>query len=268
MATNIVVNGAAGRMGRALVQACTENSDTELAAALVRPGSSYAGQDAGVVAGIAPADVNLITDPSTLPDKIDAWIDFTLPEGLMSALKYCVDNELPMVIGTTGLDDQQKETISQAGNTIPIVFAPNMSVGVNLCLSILQTAAKTLGDDYDIEIVEAHHKNKVDAPSGTALRMGEVIADAINIDLDKNAEFTRHGNIGARKPGTIGFQTIRAGDIVGEHTVTFAGIGERVEIAHIASSRLTFARGAVRAAIWIKDQSAGVYDMQDVLGLS
>ena len=268
MATNIVVNGAAGRMGRALVQACAENSDSELAAALVRPESEYAGQDAGVVAGIAPANVLLNSDPVTVSSNVDAWIDFTLPEGLMKAIDHCVTNKIPMVIGTTGLSEQQKQSISNAGNTIPIVFAPNMSVGVNLCLSILQTAARTLGEDYDIEIVEAHHKNKVDAPSGTALRMGEVIADAINIDLEKNAEFTRHGNIGARKPGTIGFQTIRAGDIVGEHTVTFAGIGERVEIAHRASSRLTFARGAVRAANWIKDQPAGVYDMQDVLGLS
>ncbi len=268
MATNIAVNGASGRMGRALIQACTENADSVLAAALVRPQSEYEGQDAGVVAGIAPANITLISDRTTLPSSIDAWIDFTLPDGLMSAISHCVEKNTPMVIGTTGLSEQQKDAISEAGKSIPIVFAPNMSVGVNLCLSILQTAARTLGDDYDVEIVEAHHKNKVDAPSGTALRMGEVIADALNIDLENNAEYSRHGNIGVRKPGTIGFQTIRAGDIVGEHTVTFAGIGERVEIAHRASSRLTFARGAVRAAIWIKEQSAGVYDMQDVLGLS
>ena len=268
MTTNIVVNGAAGRMGRALIQACTENSDTALAAALVRSTSEYKGQDAGVVAGISPANVILNNDLSALPTDIHAWIDFTLPDGLMSAIDHCVENNIPMVIGTTGLSEQQKDVISQAGQSIPVVFAPNMSVGVNLCLSILQTAARTLGDEYDIEIVEAHHKNKVDAPSGTALRMGEVIADTMNIDLEKNAEYSRHGNIGPRKPGTIGFQTIRAGDIVGEHTVTFAGIGERVEIAHRASSRLTFARGAVRAAIWIKDQPAAVYDMQDVLGLS
>jgi 4-hydroxy-tetrahydrodipicolinate reductase len=173
-----------------------------------------------------------------------------------------------MVIGTTGLNEQQKNAIHQAGSIIPIVFAPNMSVGVNLCLSILQTAAKTLGEDYDIEIVEAHHKNKVDAPSGTALRMGEVIANALGVDLNEKAEYTRYGNIGARQPGTIGFQTIRAGDIVGEHTVTFAGVGERVEIAHKATSRLTFARGAVRAATWLVGKEKGIYDMQDVLGLS
>ncbi|MFK8026681.1 MAG: 4-hydroxy-tetrahydrodipicolinate reductase [Gammaproteobacteria bacterium] len=268
MTTAITINGASGRMGRALVQACVENDATSLAAALVRSGSEFEGSDAGSVAGIAPANVLMFSDRSQLPKDIGVWIDFTLPEGLMSALDYCVTHHIPMVIGTTGLSKEQKQAITSAGNSIPIVFAPNMSVGVNLCLSILQTAAKTLGEDYDIEIVEAHHKNKVDAPSGTALRMGEVIADAIGVNLEEKAEYSRHGNIGERQPGTIGFQTIRAGDIVGEHTVTFAGVGERVEIAHRATSRLTFARGAVRAATWLQGQSAGVYDMQDVLGLS
>jgi 4-hydroxy-tetrahydrodipicolinate reductase len=268
MTTAIAINGASGRMGRALVQACVENNATSLVAALVRSGSEFEGSDAGTVAGIAPANVIMLSDRNQLPKDLNVWIDFTLPEGLMDALDYCVANNIPMVIGTTGLSEQQKQAITRAGSTIPIVFAPNMSVGVNLCLSILQTAAKTLGEDYDIEIVEAHHKNKVDAPSGTALRMGEVIAESLGVDLDEKAEYTRHGNIGARKPGAIGFQTIRAGDIVGEHTVTFAGIGERVEIAHRATSRLTFARGAVRAATWLQGQSAGVYDMQDVLGLS
>lgn len=267
MTTAIAINGAGGRMGRALVQACEECSNATLAAALVRTGSEYVGKDAGTVAGITPSNVSMICERSKLPN-VDVWIDFTLPEGLMDALNYCVSNNIPMVIGTTGLSEVQKQAITQAGSEIPIVFAPNMSVGVNLCLSILQTAAKTLGEDYDIEIVEAHHKNKVDAPSGTALRMGEVIAESIGVNLEDKAEYTRHGNIGARKPGTIGFQTVRAGDIVGEHTVTFAGIGERVEIAHRATSRLTFARGAVRAATWLQGQSSGVYDMQDVLGLS
>ena len=268
MTTAIAINGASGRMGRALVQACMENEATSLVAALVRSGSEFEGSDAGTVSGIAPANVSMLSDRSQLPNDVNVWIDFTLPEGLMDALGYCVANNIPMVIGTTGLSEDQKQAITQAGNTIPVVFAPNMSVGVNLCLSILQTAAKTLGEDYDIEVVEAHHKNKVDAPSGTALRMGEVIAESLGVDLNEKAQYTRHGNIGARKPGTIGFQTIRAGDIVGEHTVTFAGIGERVEIAHRATSRLTFARGAVRAATWLQGQSAGVYDMQDVLGLS
>lgn len=268
MTTNIAINGANGRMGRALVQACMENSHAKLVAAIVRSGSESEGADAGLVAGIAPADVSLSCDKTHVAKDSHVWIDFTLPEGLIDALQYCVANRIPMVIGTTGLSEQQKQAIYNAGNDIPIVFAPNMSVGVNLCLSILQTAAKTLGEDYDVEIVEAHHKNKVDAPSGTALRMGEVIADALEVNLADKAEYTRYGNIGARQPGTIGFQTIRAGDIVGEHTVTFAGIGERVEIAHRATSRLTFAQGAVRAAIWLVGKDNGVYDMQDVLGLS
>ena len=268
MTIKIAINGANGRMGRALVQACVENSQSQLSAALVRPGSAFEGQDAGTVAGIAPTNVAMLSDNSQIPSDVQVWIDFTLPEGLMESLKFCVENNIPMVIGTTGLDEQQILAIHQAAESIPVVFAPNMSVGVNLCLNILQTAAKILGEDYDIEIVEAHHKNKVDAPSGTALRMGEVIADAIGVDLKEKAEYTRHGNIGARKAGTIGFQTIRAGDIVGEHTVTFAGIGERVEIAHKATSRLTFARGAVRAATWLVGKSKGIYDMQDVLGLS
>ena len=268
MTVNIAINGANGRMGRALVQACVENTQTTLAAAIVRSGSELEGADAGSVAGIAPANVLMRSDKNSIAKDIHVWIDFTLPEGMMEALQFCQANNIPMVIGTTGLSEEQKQMIQQAGNTIPIVFAPNMSVGVNLCLSILQTAAKTLGEDYDVEIVEAHHKNKVDAPSGTALRMGEVIADTLGVNLDDKAEYTRHGNIGAREPGTIGFQTVRAGDIVGEHTVTFAGIGERVEIAHRATSRLTFARGAVRAASWLVGKNAGVYDMQDVLGLS
>lgn len=268
MTVNIVINGASGRMGRALVQACVESNSTSLSAALVRPGSKYEGLDAGSVGGIAPAEVLLLSDRTQLPTDLHVWIDFTLPEGVMDALQYCVTNKIPMVIGTTGLSREQKGKITHAGTEIPVVFAPNMSVGINLCLSILQTAAQTLGEDYDIEIVEAHHKNKVDAPSGTALRMGEVIANAIGVDLDEKAEYTRHGNIGVRKPGTIGFQAIRAGDIVGEHTVIFASIGERVEITHRATNRLTFARGAVRAAAWLCGQQVGVYDMQDVLGLS
>ncbi len=268
MTTNIAVNGANGRMGRALIQACVEHPHSTLVAALVRTGSELEGIDAGTAAGIAPLSVPMLSNKQQLPSEVHVWIDFTLPEGLIDALQHCVTNHIPMVIGTTGLSEQQKQAIQEAGQSIPIVFAPNMSVGVNLCLSILQTAAKTLGDDYDIEIVEAHHKNKVDAPSGTALRMGEVIADALDVNLEDKAEYVRHGNIGARQPGTIGFQTIRAGDIVGEHTVTFAGVGERVEIAHRATSRLTFARGAVRAANWLVGKNNGIYDMQDVLGLS
>ena len=267
MTTNIVVNGAGGRMGKSLVQACYEDKHTALIAALARASSDCCGSDAGTIAGIEKQSISISSEPTPEHWRDAVWVDFTLPEGAIDALTFCQNHNIPIVIGTTGFSAQQKAQIQAAGEDIPVVFAPNMSVGVNLCLSILRTAAQTLGEDYDVEIVEAHHKNKVDAPSGTALRMGEVIAEALEVDLEQRAEYARHGNIGSRKPGTIGFQTIRAGDIVGEHTVTFAGIGERIEIAHKATNRLTFARGAMRAAHWLKDKPAGLYDMQDVLGL-
>lgn len=254
-------------MGCALVRACCANEHTSLLAALARASADCCGQDAGTVAGIDKQHVTVVSDRSAIPPQPYVWVDFTLPEGALDALAFCTQEKVPMVIGTTGFNSEQKDLIEDASHTIPIVFAPNMSVGVNLCLSILKTAAQTLGQDYDVEIVEAHHKNKLDAPSGTALRMGEVVADTLNVDLDHNAEYVRHGNIGKRKKGAIGFQSIRAGDIVGEHTVTFAGIGERIEIAHKASSRMTFAQGAMRAAHWLSDRPAGLYDMQDVLGL-
>jgi len=267
MTTNIVVNGAGGRMGKALVQACCENKHTALIAALARAGADCCGGDAGLVAGIDKQSINISSEANPDDWQDPVWVDFTLPEGAIDALTFCQQHKIPMVIGTTGFNTDQKALIRTASQVIPLVFAPNMSVGVNLCLSILKTAAHTLGEDYDVEIVEAHHKNKVDAPSGTALRMGEVIAEALDVNLEDRAEYSRHGNIGSRRPGTIGFQTIRAGDIVGEHTVTFAGIGERIEISHKATSRLTFARGAMRAAHWLKDKPVGLYDMQDVLGL-
>lgn len=262
----LAINGAGGRMGRALIEACTENENTQLAAAIVRPRSSLIGADAGEVAGIADLHIAVSSEVGAKP--LNGWIDFTLPEGAMIGLSQCLHHKIPMVIGTTGFSTDQIRKIYEAGQNIPIVYAPNMSVGVNLCLNLLQKAAQTLGDDYDIEIIEAHHRNKVDAPSGTALRMGDVIAAATNTKLEDRAVYTRQGNMGERKPGSIGFETIRAGDIVGEHTVMFAGKGERIEIAHRASSRLTFARGAIRAAIWLQNQPPGVYDMGDVLSLS
>jgi len=262
----LVINGASGRMGHALIQACVANQDTELAAGLVRSTSTLIGSDAGQVAGVGQLGVLLASELNDEPAHV--WIDFTLPDGAMLGLEQCVEKNSPMVIGTTGFSTEQKQRIYDAGKKIPIVYAPNMSIGVNLCLNLLNTTAQTLGDDYDIEIVEAHHRNKVDAPSGTALRMGEVIAEATNTKLEDRAVYAREGNIGAREKGEIGFETIRAGDIVGEHTVHFAGIGERIEITHRATSRLTFAQGAVRAAIWLQNQPAGVYDMQDVLGLA
>lgn len=264
----IVINGAGGRMGRTLIQACTEDEHTALLAALERHDSSLLGCDAGELAKIAPLHIAVASVLDCGSSKPQAWIDFTLPDGALNGLAQCVEKKIPMVIGTTGFTVEQKQKIYQAGQEIPIVFAPNMSVGVNLCLSLLRTAASTLDDDYDIEIIEAHHRNKVDAPSGTALRMGEVIADALGSNLKDVAVYAREGNTGERRKGSIGFETIRAGDIVGEHTVLFAGSGERVEIVHRATSRLTFARGAIRAAIWLQNQSAGVYDMQDVLSLA
>lgn len=265
---HIVVNGAGGRMGRTLIHACTDDENTTLVAALERHDSTLLGCDAGELARISPLDVSVASVLDCGSSTPHAWIDFTLPDGAMNGLAQCLEKNIPMVIGTTGFSAEQKQKIYAAGQDIPIVFAPNMSVGVNLCLSLLRTAASTLDDDYDVEIIEAHHRNKVDAPSGTAIRMGEVVAEAQGAKLDDIAVYAREGNTGERKKGTIGFETIRAGDIVGEHTVLFAGTGERVEIVHRATSRMTFARGAIRAAIWLQNQSAGVYDMQDVLSLT
>lgn len=271
MSIKIAINGASGRMGLALIQACAQHQQTLLQAAHVRTSSASLARDAGELAGVGSNGVLLSAMPNldqAASSEAMAWIDFSLPAGALDGLDYCLATKTPMVIGTTGFSAEQKQAIYAAGQTIPIVFAPNMSVGVNLCLNLLQTAASTLGDEYDIEVIEAHHRHKVDAPSGTALRMGEVIADALGADLDSRAVYAREGDIGGRKKGSIGFQTIRAGDIVGEHTVMFAGMGERVEIIHRATSRMTFANGAMRAAVWLQTQPPGVYDMQDVLALS
>jgi 4-hydroxy-tetrahydrodipicolinate reductase len=200
-------------------------------------------------------------------DKFDVLIDFTGPDATMIHLDICREHGKKMVIGTTGLNDEQKQKINEAAEEIGIVFAPNMSVGVNLCFKLLEIAARVMGDDSDIEIIEAHHRHKKDAPSGTALRMGEVVAGALDRDLSSVAVFGREGQTGERDPRTIGFETIRAGDVVGEHTVWFATEGERVEVTHKASSRMTFAKGAMRAARWIADSDKGLFDMQDVLGL-
>lgn len=261
------VNGAGGRMGKTLIQACVEHPDTQLGAAFEIASSSAIGQDAGVNASIESQGVTINSDLANHTNEFDVLIDFTIPECTMQSLETCLHNSKPMVIGTTGLDESQKQQLKEAGNKISIVFAPNMSVGVNLCLKLLQTAAKTLGDEYDVEIIEAHHKHKVDAPSGTALRMGEVVAESLGRNLKDCAVYGREGQTGERDKKTIGFETIRAGDIVGDHTVMFAATGERVEITHKASSRMTFAQGAMRAASWLSSKSTGLYDMQDVLDL-
>lgn len=264
---NIAVTGAAGRMGRNLIQSCHENSNCQLGAAIEHESSPFIGGDAGEIAGIGTLNKQLVSQLADVANDFHTLIDFTRPEVTLKNLEICVANNKNIVIGTTGFSDEQKQKIHQASNSIGVIFAPNMSVGVNLCFKLLDIAARVLGDDVDIEVIEAHHRHKVDAPSGTALRMGEVVADALGRNLDECAVYGREGVTGERDRKTIGFETIRAGDIVGDHTVLFAGIGERVEITHKASSRMTFANGAIRAALWLADKENGLYDMQDVLDL-
>ena len=263
----IAVAGVGGRMGRTLVQAIALADGVELSAATERADSTQLGADAGELAGVGRLGVSVVPDLEQVAGDFDLLIDFTAPESTLSNLAACRRYGKKMVIGTTGLSQTQRQEIVAAGAEIAIVFAPNMSVGVNLCFKLLEIAARVMGDDVDIEIIEAHHRHKVDAPSGTALRMGEVVASALGRNLAEVAVYGRQGHTGPRDPKTIGFETIRAGDVVGEHSVWFATEGERVEIVHKASSRMTFARGAVRAAKWLEDRDTGLYDMQNVLGI-
>lgn len=265
--TNIAVSGAAGRMGRALIEACVAAQDARLAGAVVRSDSPVIGSDAGVLAGVGDVGVKIVDDLALITDQFDVLIDFTTPESTLANVAACASAGKRMVIGTTGLSDGDKQVIRDAARQTAIVFAPNMSVGVNVCLKLLDIAARVMNDDIDVEIIEAHHRHKVDAPSGTALAMGEVVASALGRELKDCAIYGREGRTGERDRTSIGFETIRAGDIVGEHTVMFAGIGERVEISHKASSRMTFAKGAVRAATWLMSRETGLFDMQDVLEL-
>ncbi len=265
--TRIAITGAAGRMGRALLEAGQNTDGIDVTTAIERVGSSVIGADAGEVAGIGSMALAIADDLSQVTDAFDVFIDFTRPEVSLENIRICREAGRRMVIGTTGFDEIGKQAIADAAQDIAIVFAPNMSVGVNLCFKLLDIAARVMGDEVDIEVIEAHHRHKVDAPSGTALRMGEVVADALGRDLNDCAVYGREGNTGERDRKTIGFETIRAGDIVGDHTVLFADIGERVEITHKASSRLTFANGAVRAAKWLMSHESGLFDMQDVLDL-
>ncbi len=265
--TRIAVIGASGRMGKNLIEATHLTEGVSLGAAIVRPGSSLVGADAGEMAGVGPLGVQVVDSLAAACDHFDVLIDFTLPEATEQNIAFCRDNGKKIVIGTTGLSDEQKATLSDSANEIALVFAPNMSIGVNLTLKLLQMAAQVLGDEVDIEIIEAHHRHKIDAPSGTALAMGEAVAETLGRDLKECAVYGREGRTGERERKTIGFETIRAGDIVGEHTVMFVGVGERVEITHKASSRMTFAKGAVRAAAWLSDKPNGLFDMQDVLSL-
>ncbi|KPY83456.1 4-hydroxy-tetrahydrodipicolinate reductase [Pseudomonas syringae pv. tagetis] len=263
----IAVVGAAGRMGKTLIEAVQQAPGAGLTAAVDRPDSTLVGADAGELAALGRIGVPLSGDLAKVADEFDVLIDFTHPSVTLKNLAFCRKAGKAMIIGTTGFSAEEKQRLVEAGKDIPIVFAANFSVGVNLCLKLLDTAARVLGDEVDIEITEAHHRHKVDAPSGTALRMGEVVASALGRDLEKVAVYGREGQTGARDRQTIGFATIRAGDVVGDHTVLFAADGERVEITHKASSRMTFAKGAVRAAMWLDGKAPGLYDMQDVLGL-
>ena len=263
----IAITGAAGRMGKTLIEACQQTENCGLSAAIERPGISLIGADAGELAGVGTLNVKLVDDIASVVEDFDTLIDFTSIESTLHNLQICKKNKKHIIIGTTGFSDEQKLLIQQVAEETAVVFAPNMSVGVNLCLKLLEMAASVLNEDYDIEIIEAHHRHKVDAPSGTALRMGEVIADTLGRDLKECAVYGREGHTGARDPQSIGFETIRAGDVVGDHTVMFATEGERVEITHKASSRMTFAKGAMRAAQWLQNKDNGLYDMQDVLGL-
>lgn len=263
----IAVTGAAGRMGKALIEAVASNPHTELTAAVVRPNSSLIGVDAGRLAGVGDLGVAVEGDLEAVVNDFDVVIDFTTLALTMSNAALCVRNGKPMVIGTTGFTDEQKAQLAVTAETIPLCVASNFSTGVNLCFRLLDMAARVLGDDVDIEIYEAHHRHKVDAPSGTALRMGEVVAHALGRDLKQCAVYGREGQTGERQRETIGFATVRAGDIVGEHSVMFCADGERVEVSHKASSRQAFARGAVRAATWLAGKRPGLFDMQDVLGL-
>ncbi|MDH5300417.1 MAG: 4-hydroxy-tetrahydrodipicolinate reductase [Gammaproteobacteria bacterium] len=261
------ITGAGGRMGKALIEACVNTAGLQLAAAVERKGSSLVGVDAGSLAGVGELGIKLVDDLRSVIGDIDVLIDFTGVEPTLQHVQICADAGKQIIIGTTGFNEEQKAKISAAAQRVAVVLAPNMSIGVNLCLKLLDIAARVMGDEVDIEIIEAHHRHKVDAPSGTAVRMGEVVAKALGRDLKTCAVYGREGMTGERDRKTIGFETIRAGDIVGEHTVMFADIGERVEITHKASSRMTFANGAMRAAAWLNSKNTGLYDMQDVLGL-
>lgn len=263
----VAISGANGRMGVSLLNACQASEAVVLGAALVRSGHAWVGKSVGELVGASVQTVQVQDDLSHVVDDFDVLIDFTLPEASLAYLDFCCAENKAIVIGTTGFSEQQREQIKCAAEQIPVLFAPNMSVGVNLSLKLLEMTAKVMGDEADIEVIEAHHRHKVDAPSGTALRMGEVVAKVLGRDLSQCAIYGREGRTGERDQKTIGFSTIRAGDIVGEHTVMFATEGERIEITHKASSRMTFAKGAVRAATWIKGRPKGLYDMQDVLGL-
>ncbi|WP_413500293.1 4-hydroxy-tetrahydrodipicolinate reductase [Psychrobacter maritimus] len=265
---NVGVIGAGGRMGRMLIEAVQENPQTTLNAAIERQGSSLVGADAGEVAAIGRLDVQIVDDLKAVINDIDVLIDFSLPDATEQNMQICAANKVAMVIGTTGFNEQQEQVLTEASKQIAIVYAGNYSTGVNLSLKLLGMAAKAFGSDADVEVIEAHHKHKIDAPSGTAYMMAEAVAEARGQNLKDVAVYGREGQTGERKAGTIGIHAIRGGEIIGDHTVMFIADGEVVEITHRARARMTFAAGAVRAATWVIKQEVGQYNMQDVLGLN
>ena len=265
--SNIAVIGAAGRMGKALIETIAETEGALLSAALDHPDSSLVGADAGELAGIGRNNIQVAASLIEVADDFDVLIDFSIPAVTAANAAFCAEHGKKMVIGTTGLNDEQLQQVMVASQSNAVCMASNYATGVNLCFKLAELAASVLGDDVDIEISEAHHRHKIDAPSGTALSLGESVAGALGRNLKEVAVYGREGQTGARDRQTIGFATVRAGDIVGDHTVIFAADGERIEITHKASSRMAFARGAVRAAKWLSTQDAGLFDMQDVLGL-
>ncbi|NTV09896.1 MAG: 4-hydroxy-tetrahydrodipicolinate reductase [Zoogloea sp.] len=262
----IAIAGSSGRMGRMLIEATLKAEDAELVAAFERPGSPFLGRDAGEFVG-APCGVLVSDDVAAGLAKADCLIDFTRPEGTLAHLELAAAASCAMVIGTTGFSPEQKAQVAGFASSVPVVLAPNMAVGVNAVFKLLDIAARILDEGYDVEVIEAHHRLKVDAPSGTALRMGEVVAQALGRNLEECAIYGREGVTGERDGKTIGFATVRGGDIVGDHTVLFAGIGERIEITHKSGSRMPYALGSLRAARFLRGRSSGLFDMQDVLGL-
>ena len=266
MTIKIAVTGAAGRMGKILIEAVALNPATELGAAIERPGSAAIGADAGESAGLGKNGILIVDALESVINDFDVLIDFTAPAATVANAKVCAAAGKKLVIGTTGCSDDDKAAIATAAGQSAICMATNFSTGVNLCFKLAKEAAAILGGDYDVEIVEAHHRHKVDAPSGTALSLGEAVAAGLDRNLKDVAVYGREGQVGARTKNEIGFSTVRGGDVVGDHTVMFLADGERVEITHKASSRMSFARGAVRAAVWTAGQPAGLFDMQDVLG--
>ena len=265
---NVGVIGAGGRMGRMLIEAIQDNPQTILTAAIERQGSSLVGADAGEVAAVGRLDVKIVDDLQSVINKIDVLIDFSLPAATEQNMQVCAEHNVAMVIGTTGFNEQQEQVLAKASEQVAIVYAGNYSTGVNLSLKLLGMAAKAFGTDADVEVIEAHHKHKIDAPSGTAYMMAEAVAEARGQNLKDVAVYGREGQTGEREAGTIGIHAIRGGEIIGDHTVMFIADGEVVEITHRARARMTFAAGAMRAATWIVQQSAGQYNMQDVLGLN